>query len=76
MTTGGVLASAGYVDPMASGFHSLFANVAARGWGQAVVASRAHNGLLEISQLQMDNVPDIQRRRRANQSTYKKVYTS
>lgn len=76
MATRGMLDGTVYVDAVAAAFHTFFASVVAHAWGQPVVASRVYNGLCEISELQMDDIPDIQRRRRANRAGYKKVYTS
>lgn len=41
-----------------------------------VIASRKHAGILEITKMSMDDILDIQRRRRAKQAAYHKTFTS
>lgn len=75
--TGGVLASSAIVDVMALAGRTLVNGLAALTnpveWG---VASRKFSGFLVASALEVDDIPDVQRRRRTNSAPYKKIYTS
>lgn len=63
------------IDSVALNWHGLLTSLAGAGMEQ-VVASRAHGGLMALATLQSDDVVDIQRRRRAKQAAYHKIYTS
>lgn len=63
------------VDNMATYWHTLLGSVASHSWDQLVV-SRQHEAVLLLSTLQVDDVVDIQRRRRAKQPNHKKIFTS
>ena len=68
--------SSAAVDAICGAFHTLFNAVAAHTGLQVVVASRQYFGLLTISQMNMDDTPDQQRRRRPDRPTYNKLFVS
>jgi len=72
-TTGRFASSS--VDGSVLNFHTLLSNLAASDL-DVVVVSKAHGGVLELATLQSDDIVDIQRRRRAKQANYHKIYTS
>jgi hypothetical protein len=59
---------AGIYHTMLASLHSASMDV--------VVASRKYRGLLEVTELQVDDIVDIQRRRRAKQASFRQHYTS
>lgn len=72
--TTGRFASAS-VDSFMLNFHTLASNLHGSSL-DIVVASRQHDGIMEVATLQSDDIVDIQRRRRAKQANYHKIYTS
>lgn len=63
------------VDTVSGYWHTFLGSLASAGLEQ-VVPSRKYQALLSLSELHMDDVVDIVRRRRAKQPNYRKVYTS
>jgi hypothetical protein len=63
------------VDTIAAYWHTFLASLITNAQTIGVWTYR-RRAFLDISQLEVDNVVDIQRRRRANHSTYKKIYSS
>lgn len=67
--------STGNTDTFVGAVHT-FLNGCDTDGNEPVVASNVHGGILAISELQMDNTPDVIRRRRAKHVEYRKSYTS
>lgn len=63
------------VDGMAAAFRT-FVNSCAAANVSPVVYSRAAQAAMSVSAIEVDNVPDVVRRRRPKSSTYQKIYTS
>src|SRR5262249_54437151 len=63
------------VDAAALHFHTLATSLVAGGYDMVVV-SRQFHALLTIDTISVDDIVDIQRRRRAKQASYHKIYTS
>lgn len=72
--TTGRFASAS-VDGTTLNMHTLASNLHGSSL-DIVVASRQHAGIMEVATIQADDICDIQRRRRAKQANYHKIYTS
>lgn len=64
-----------HVDNVAAAWHTMLASLHGASM-DVVVVSRKYRGILQVNELQVDDVPDIQRRRRPKQAAYRKVYTS
>lgn len=63
------------VDTMAGYFRTLALDLQTTGFNVCVWSPTARS-VLDVYKIQMDDVPDVQRRRRPKQPNYRKVYTS
>lgn len=61
---------------LVSGYLHTFLNACSGAALEPVVRSTSHRGTLGIVEIQMDNIPDVIRSRRAKQTDYRKIYTS
>jgi hypothetical protein len=66
----------GHCTAVANAMRTLLQTTGSSGACKPVVASIGHRALLTIKELQVDNVPDIQRRRRVKQKSFAQSYTS
>jgi hypothetical protein len=63
------------VDNQALAWHNFIAGLSSAAQTLGVWTYRK-KAFLDITQLEVDDVPDIQRRRRMNKASYRKIYTS
>jgi len=68
--------TSGHCTAVANAIRTLFQDDLTSGLGTPVIASLSHRALLGIRELQIDNVPDVQRRRRVKQKSLAVSYTS
>lgn len=66
----------GHCTALANVTRTLLQQTGSSGACKPVVASIAHKATLTIKELQVDNVPDVQRRRRVKQKSFAQSYTS
>lgn len=66
----------GHCTALANATRTLLQTTGSSGLCNPVVVSIGHPAVLGIKELQVDNVPDIQRRRRVKQKSFAQSYTS
>jgi hypothetical protein len=77
LSTYGLLHSSFFCDAVAGYMDTLINAVEANAHPSVLgVFSRTYHGFLTVVKMDVDNVPDVQRRRRANAASYRKTYTS
>lgn len=74
-TTNGQFPSA-TVDALAAAARSMFTTPESSQGISPVIYDKVHHQVLGVTAIEMDSVPDIQRRRRPRDPGYKKIYTS
>lgn len=76
MSTGGYLNNSTCVDLLAGAYNTLWTGFNGSSTGICLgVGSVKYAGFLRLSNLVVDNIPDVQRRRRLKHPTYEKIYT-